>query len=302
MSKLPLVVIILVTWNNAEDALECLASLTRLDYTNHKVVVVDNCSTDGTSEHVRRAFPHALLIENTENLGYAGGCNAGLKFAFEELGAAYCLILNNDTVVQDSHFLDLLVSSAEQDTSIGIVAPLVLNLSPSPTIQCAGVWVNYYTGRARLITRIGQRPIWTDTVHGCAFMVRREVADRVGLLDERFYLYWEETDYCVRVGKAGYRLLINPVAHILHKSGGSIGGRSDLYTYYFFRNRLLFMQKHAKSVHWLVLMPLLPLYALVHIGKSFREGHNPISTSRAIWDAWKDFRMHRFGRTKIEQL
>ncbi|MFC2036379.1 glycosyltransferase family 2 protein [Chloroflexota bacterium] len=296
MKEIPLVAIITVVWNNLQDTLECLDSLTQLCYPRFQVVVVDNASTDGTPQRVAEQYPSVLLIRNMENQGYAGGCNSGIQFAVQELDAAYICILNNDTIIRDRCFLDRLVESAQQDRSVGVVAPLVRDYPPPHAIQYAGVRVNLYTGRARLITRVEEEPIWTDSVHGSAFLIKREVIDKVGCFDEEFYLYWEEIDYCVRVRRAGYRVLVDRGVEICHKSGGTIGGRSELYTYYFFRNRLLLMQKHAKARHWLGLIPLLPVYALVHIAKSRQEGYDPILIGRSIAEAWSDFRNDRLGR------
>jgi GT2 family glycosyltransferase len=296
MTDLPLVAIIIVVFNNADDTINCLSSLETLSYSNFQIILVDNGSKDDVLIRVRNRFPNTIIIENGENLGYAGGGNVGIKFAVENLNAEYYLILNSDIVILDKDFLTHLIAAFKGNKTIGVVAPIVKNLLAPHSIQCAGIKLNYYFGRARLITSIKPIPIWTDAVHGCAFMLNREVLDTVGLFDENFYLYWEETDYCIRVRQAGKRLLVNPDTYVLHRSGASIGGRGGLYTYYFFRNRLLLVQKHAQKRHRIVLSFLLPFYALVHVLKGVREGHSYNQIARAIVHAWRDFRGGRFGR------
>lgn len=296
MKSSPLVAIIIVVYNNYPDTRDCLLSLDKLDYKNYYTVVVDNGSTDHSGENIKENFHNVIVLRNNENLGYTGGCNTGIAYSCRELNIDYCLILNNDTVVDDEGFLASLIHSAEENATTGIVAPVVYDYESPDSIQCAGVHVNLRTGRARLIKQISQSPIWTEAIHGCAFLVKREVLEGVGTLDNRFYLYWEETDYCLRVRKAGYQIMINPETRILHKSGKTIGGRGSLYTYYFFRNRLLLTKKHAHIIDWLILSPLLPIYAVVHVLNSISEGNSFRETTVAILEAWWDFLRGHFGR------
>jgi len=296
MTKPSLVAIVIVNWNNARDTIECLNSLSNLIYPNYKIIVVDNGSEDGSPEKIRGTFPNIDMINFIDNKGYGAGCNGGLRHAFEQLGAMYCLILNNDTAIEDKYFLDYLVDSIQRDASVGIVGPLVRDYSPPHDIQSAGIRINLYIGNSQLITRLNPKPIWTEAVHGCAFLIPKEVFEKVGLFDENFFLYWEEIDYFIRVRQAGYRILVNPDISILHKICASSGRQTALYIYYFFRNRLLLMQKHAKPIHWVVLLPLLPLYTLIHLWKSFRRGNNPLMSARAIWQACIDFNKGAFAR------
>ncbi|MHB8134988.1 MAG: glycosyltransferase family 2 protein [Anaerolineaceae bacterium] len=298
MKKIKHVSIIIIIWNNYPDTKDCITSLTNINYSNYQIILVDNGSTDNSGIKVKEEFSDVIVVRNNENLGYTGGCNTGLIYACCELDTDYCLILNNDTVIKDEKFLDSLVTSAESQESIGIVAPLVYDYSSPQTIQSAGVRINLYTGRARLITKIGQKPIWTDAVHGCAFLIKRKVVDEVGGLDDQFYLYWEETDFCIRVKQAGYKIQINPDTYIFHKSGKTIGGRGETYSYYFFRNRLLLMRKHAKMKNWIVLCCLLPIYVLIHILKSVREGTPLLKAYKSIYEAWFDFTRCDFGRKR----
>ena len=301
MTNKPLVAIIVIAYNNLGDTLECLHSLTNLRYPDCCVLLVDNASTDGTPEKVKDRYPEIAVLSNATNRGYAGGCNDGLQYAIDELEAEYCLVLNNDTVIQNPSFLDHLVDVAQHAPSVGIVAPVVRDYSPPHCVQNAGIRLSLSEGRAKPITQLSDRPILTDAIHGCAFLVKAEAHQKIGGFDERFYLYWEEVDYCIRVRKAGYQLLVTPNAQILHKSGGTIGGRSEHYTYYFFRNRLLLMQEHAVAAQRLFLVPLLPLYALIHLFKSSREGGSFVVVGKSLWQAWRDYREKRFGQRSQDQ-
>jgi GT2 family glycosyltransferase len=294
----PLVSIVIVVWNNYPDTQECLNSLMRLNYLNYKIIVVDNGSTDNSGLLVKKNYYDIIVLQNNENIGYTGGCNTGLSYACYEMDADYCLILNNDTVIRDPNFLDTLTKTAEQHKEAGIVAPIVYDYADSNSIQSAGAQVNLFMGRARPIVEVNTNIIRSDAVHGCAFLVKRETIEDVGMLDDQFYLYWEEIDYCLRVKQAGYQILITPETSILHKSSRTIGGRGSTYTYYFFRNRLLLMRKHGRVYHWLFLISLLPLYALIHVFKSVREGNNFWEVGTMIKKAWQDFRRGNFGRMK----
>ena len=292
----PLVVIVIINWNNAQDTIGCLDSLVNLNYPNYRILTVDNGSTDGSADSIANIFPDLFIIKLIENKGYGAGCNSGIVYAFDQLGALYCLLLNNDTVIEDRNFLNFLVDSAGKDESIGIVGPLICNYSPPHGIQSAGVHINLFLGNSRLITHLQPKPIWTDAIHGCAFLIKKEIYKKVGLFDEDFFLYWEETDYCFRVRQSGYRILVNPDIYILHKNSASSGKQTALYIYYYFRNRLRFMQKHAQPIHWIVLIMLLPLYTLVHIWKSYHEGNSPLRAIKAIWKASMDFNKGDFGK------
>lgn len=296
MSSGERVAIIIVVWNNYPDTQDCLRSLETIRYPEYKIVVVDNGSTDNSGELVKNNFRDVIVLRNNENLGYTGGCNTGLSFAFNNLAANYCLILNNDTVSPCENFLEVLVNAASQHKNNGIVAPVVCDYTDPKIVQSAGVQVNLFLGRARPNTNKSADLSCWDAVHGCAFLVKKEVFEVIGGLDDQFYLYWEEIDYCLRVKESGYQIVVSPDTYLLHKSGKSIGGKGSLYTYYFYRNRLLLMRKHAKLINWFTLIPLLPIYAMIHVVKSGSEGNSYWGAALAIRDGWIDFYRGKFGR------
>lgn len=250
----PHVTIVILNWNGLSDTLACLESLQRLDYPDYEIVVVDNGSTDGSVPVIRERFPVVTMLENAENWGYAGGNNVGLRHAMAQ-GADYALLLNNDTVV-DPAFLGILVNAAEAEPAVGIAGPTIYYYEQPDIIWSAGGAIDWRRGSTRMVGlderdegQFGAEPRPVDFVTGCAMLVRRAVLERVGLLDERFFAYYEETEWCVRVRRAGYKIVHVPLARIWHKISPAAQADSPLVHYYMTRNRLLFLK--ATGAGWL---------------------------------------------------
>ena len=246
----PSVAIILVNYKGREDTRECLDSLRRLTYPAHSVIVVCQPPDDGTAEAVRREFPEVRVIENRENNGFAGGNNVGMRSALDG-GADYVFLLNNDTTVAPD-LLEPLVALAGSDGRIGIVGPKMLYHGEPDTIWSAGARID---ARAR-VTRMGdgekddaggqaEAPRDVDFIVGCGLLARRAVLEEIGLLDEQFFLYFEETDLCARARRAGWRVVYQPAARLWHKVSRSTGVDSPLTLYYMWRNALLYLARHG---------------------------------------------------------
>ena len=164
---------------------------------------LDNGSTDGSVPAIRDGFPMVTVLENGENLGYTGGNNVGLRYALAQ-GADYVLLLNNDTVLAPD-FLRLLVEAAESDANVGIAGPTIYYYDRPALIWSAGGAIDERRGQTRMIGldapdegQFGTLPREVDFVTGCALLVKRPTMERVGLLDERFFTYYEEGEWCVR--------------------------------------------------------------------------------------------------------
>ncbi|MGH9151691.1 MAG: glycosyltransferase family 2 protein [Acidimicrobiales bacterium] len=245
--ELPLVHIVVLCWNGWEDTRECLESLRLVTYERVTVLVVDNGSTDGTPERVAAGFPEFDLVCNPRNLGFAGGSNVGIRRALAA-GADYVALLNNDTVVEDSFLQPLL--SALQDPGIGAVSPEIRYHDRPHLAWFSGGAIDWRTGWAYHTPPDPSRrtgPTDTPIVTGCCVVVPRDVFLRVGDFDERFFLIYEDTDWSVRSTRAGYRAVVVPESRVLHKVSASF--RRDmpaLGTFYFTRNGLLFISKHAR--------------------------------------------------------
>jgi len=245
-TNVPTVEIIVLNWNGREDTLACLDSLMRLEYPSFQVTVVDNGSTDGSPDAVRRAFPQVDVLETGANLGYAGGNNRGLERALAR-GAPYILLLNNDTTVVPD-MLTHLVSALEAEPTVGVAGPTIYYADRPEVIWTAGGAIDWRRGDTRMIGldepdggQFGTVPREVDFVSGCAMLLRREVPERVGLLDERFFLYYEEVEWCVRARRAGFRIIHVPPARVWHRIRPQAQAESPTVHYYMTRNRLLFL-------------------------------------------------------------
>jgi GT2 family glycosyltransferase len=256
MARTPHVDIIILNWNGLADTLQCLRSLKGLEYSAYRVVVVDNGSTDGSPVIIRKQFPEVILIKNSENLGFTGGNNVGIHKALED-GADYTLLLNNDTEVA-ADFLYLLVKASESNTRIGIAGPIIYYYEQPRTIWSAGGKLNS-SGRSWMIGldeydtgQYGRDYRSVDFVTGCAMLVKNDVMNTVGILDDRFFAYYEETEWCTRVRKAGFMIVNVPNAKIWHKMPLDKRDSSPLVHYYMTRNRLLFLKaSRAGARAWL---------------------------------------------------
>jgi len=243
----PRVTIIVLNWNGGEDTLACLESLDAVDYTWSDTLVVDNGSTDGSPLAIQERFPEVMLLAIKNNIGYTGGSNIGLRWALED-GADYMLLLNNDTVVAPG-FVRRLVEAAEADPAIGIAGPTIYYHAQPKVIWSAGGSIDWRRGRTSMLDlderdsgQFGEAPRSVDFVTGCALLVKAAVVERIGLLDERFFAYYEETEWCVRAQRAGFKIVHVPLAHIWHKISPGARADSPLVHYYMTRNRLLFLK------------------------------------------------------------
>lgn len=252
-STAPGVTIIIINWNGYADTLACLASLRGLEYPAYDIVVVDNGSSDGSVAAIRAGFPEVKLIETGANLGYVGGNNVGLEYA-AKTGANYALLLNNDTEVTPD-FLSLLVEAAETDPQVGIVGPIIYYFDQPDVIWSAGGEINWQQGLTRMVGlnevdrgQFGLAPRPVDFVTGCALLIKLAVVQQVGLLDPRFFAYYEETEWCVRVIRAGFKILQAPQAKIWHKISPVAREASPQVHYYMTRNRLLFLKLTQASL------------------------------------------------------
>jgi GT2 family glycosyltransferase len=255
----PRVAIIVVNWNGPNDTVACIESLHRIDYSNFEIIVVDNGSTDDSVKLLREQCPDVFLIETRENLGFAGGNNVGIREALRR-DADYVLLLNNDTVA-DPQVLRRFVDAAALIRNDAILGAKIYYFSDPDRIWYAGA--EWDVGFVRF-RHIGKGCIDDGTrfnslaetayVCGCALFVSGRLLDMIGLLDEEFFLNFEETDLCYRARRAGYRSYIVPGAKVWHKVSTSFGGEeSPLYHYFLMRNKLLWAKKHLPLMERLVI-------------------------------------------------
>ena len=297
MAKLPQVAIIVLNWNGLNDTLDCLESLDQLDYQSYKVLVLDNGSTDGSVEAIRGHFPHVALIENAENLGYAEGNNRGAEYALQA-GADYIFVLNNDTVLcQD--ILTRLVGAAEANPRVGAVGPKIYYHAQPRRIWFAGGTIDWQHG---LTVNLGadkddvgqfEEVRSVDFLAGCALLIKREAWENVGSFDSRFFMYWEEIDWCTRAQRAGYDLLFIPQAKMWHKVSPMDQSSSPRILYYMTRNRLLFLHKNLSFPHKVIVLAKCSWGICRTIVSFFRRGKR--EQSGALMQGILDFFRGQFG-------
>jgi len=247
----PTICVVILNWNGRDDTLACLESVARVDYSNFRVIVADNGSSDGSVDAIRRAYPDVQVIENHANLGFAGGNNSAIAFALES-GAEFVFLLNNDTVV-DPAILSAFVDAAKRMPGGGVFGAKIYYYGDKQKLWYAG---GYWDARTLSFNEHGAGELdqgqfdaltETEWVIGCAMFVRAEVFRKVGLLEPNFFLNNEEIDFCSRAKRAGLACVYVPQARLWHKISVSFGGEdSPLKEYFSARNRLLWARRNAE--------------------------------------------------------
>lgn len=305
MSFFPKVSIIVLHWNRFQETSECLKSLLSIDYPHYDVIVVDNHSTDNSYSALMLAFPTVHFMQNEWNLGFAEGNNRGIVAALEK-GADYILLLNNDTVV-DRLLLRTLIQAAEAHPTAGVFGAKIYYYNEPTTIWYAGGNVHlkslrcYHTGCTESDLEKKREEIEeTGYACGCALMVKREVVQTCGLMDPRFFLLWEEIDWCWRIRRAGYKCLFVPQAKVWHKISTSFEGghRGALWEYFYARNRLLFLERHyslKERVRFYSKTFIKDILKLFISSLNFKASKEIRRCHLAALSGIKDYCLRRFG-------
>jgi len=240
----PLVSIVVLNWNNYEDTAECLESLKKLSYPNYDVIVVDNGSTDNSGEYIEEEFTDIDVVFTGENLGFAGGNNIAIQKALAH-GSQYIWLMNNDILISEENCLDDLVTTMETNNGIGIISSLILHYPKTEEVWFVEGKIDHKRGETKHDNwycgphDIDKGIIDNDYIPLCSALIRSEVFNEVGLLPERYFLYFEDVDYAMRVQQEEYRLATDTTTTIYHKVGGTSAESNPVRLYYLFRNRLL---------------------------------------------------------------
>ncbi|MCK4614324.1 MAG: glycosyltransferase family 2 protein [Thermoplasmata archaeon] len=245
-----------LNWNRKHDTEECVNALLEMNYPNFEIVVVDNGSEDGSVDHLKEKLGDKIhIVANGKNLGYADGFNSGINYVMER-EANYILILNNDTKI-DKNALTELVKTAESDPKIGFVSGKVYHFNKPNVIQTVGkltdpiTLVGAHVGANEMDEGQYDEIRDYDFIDDVFLLVRWEVIEKVGGYDSNFFLYFEETDWCARVRRAGYRIVFAPAAKIWHKgSMSSGGGTNPVNTFWLARNRYPFIGRNGSPKQW----------------------------------------------------
>jgi GT2 family glycosyltransferase len=252
-STQPFVSIIILNYNQLKVTCEFIESAQSLTYPRYEIIMIDNASTEDPSAYIKKHYPKVKMIRNTMNLGFTGGNNVGIRAGKGD----YFLIINNDTeVVPD--LLERMLEPFAADPKIGVVSPKIRYYSHPTIIQYAGFTeVNPFTGRNKPIggnmKDDGQFdiPRTTAYAHGAAMMVKREVIEKVGMLPDIFFIYYEELDWSAHIRRAGYKIFYQPSALIYHKESITMGKESPMKAYFHNRNRILFMRRNTTAIQFI---------------------------------------------------
>lgn len=249
--------IILVNYNGWKDTEECIHSLKGSTYTDYEILVVDNGSTDDSVEHLRKLVgDRVVLLEAGANLGFSGGNNVGIRYA-QKHGAQHILLLNNDTLVAQD-MLEKLVDASRRHEDQAVITAKILYAAQPEVIWYAGGRFDGRTGRTEHTgiheTDAGQygREREVSFISGCCMLIPAEVLDNVGPMEEEYFLYCEDLDYCCRIARAGYPMVYEPSAVLYHKVSASTGQASDTVTYYTVRNKCRILGRYiAPGNRWM---------------------------------------------------
>jgi GT2 family glycosyltransferase len=288
---------IVLSWNGREDTVTCLEALAKVGDPPVHIVCVDNGSTDGSVEAVRERHPEAQLIENRRNLGFAGGCNVGIRWALFQ-GAEWVVLVNNDAVIAPDAIAGF-ASAAEQHPDAGVLAGKLYRADRPDRIWYAGqrflTWLGYsgrHRGEGRREGPRYERLSTTDRANGALMAISRAAIERVGLFDEDLFAYVEDVDYSLRARAAGFEVLFVPAARAWHRVGAS-SASAALNSYYGTRNMVVVCERHRPlppPLSWLRRGVILLSFAAYALRQPNRRG--ALASVRA---GYRDARGGRLG-------
>jgi hypothetical protein len=292
MTKI-LVSIIIVNYNGKQFLEGCFKSILKQTYKNIEVIMVDNASSDESVEFTRKNFPQVKIIENKENSGYAGGNNLG----FKECKGEYIMVLNNDVYLQEN-LVEKLLDAYKEIPNLGAVQPMIRLMNDKKNLDaCGSFWTNtgfnYHYG----IYKNADLPIYNKTfpvysLKGVCILIPKNLIDKIGLFDDDFWCYFEETDFCHRVWLAGYECWYYPKTFLYHYMGGTRLKKEDAFIqFHSFKNRLC---SYLKNLGKREMLKVLPVYLVLNFGLSMyllKLNFNYFfMTYRAIWWNFKNLR------------
>jgi GT2 family glycosyltransferase len=268
-----IVAVVILNWNGGEEILDCLMSVFESDHSAIEVVIVDNGSTDGSSDAIRIRFPQVHFLVNPTNLGFAKGSNQGMEWALAR-GIRYVLLLNGDARVNASTIAELLAVAIRENDKVVACPRIYLGHSVDAIRR---LWFAY--GTVKLWAGLFQNPAfgqidspkWTkardmEYASGCCMLIPATILHQIGMLDEAFFAYCEDIDFSLRVRKAGFRLRYVPAALLWHGSQRPPHRtRTATYRYLSTRNNLWVVRKHGSWFEVLTCFGILPLRSLFRV-------------------------------------
>lgn len=256
-----LVSVIIVNWNGLHFLKDCLPHLYKSSYKNFEVILVDNGSKDGSIEFVKKNYHNIIIVQNSVNKGFAEANNQGYKKAKGE----FILLLNNDTKVS-RNFMEPLIHALQNDKWLGGVQSKILSMdNPKLLDSVASFFTStgmlYHYGYHQKDSKKYSKRIYTYTAKGACLMLKREVVEKVGLFDSRFFAYFEESDLCHRIWLSGYKVEYIPESIIHHKIGGTSNSMQNSFIqFHSFKNRI---NSYIKNLGVYQLMLVLPVHLVI---------------------------------------
>jgi len=262
--------IIIVNYNGRKWLQKCLDSLYRQTYKNFEIIFVDNASVDDSVEFVENNYKHdrMKIVKNDKNSGFAGGNNLGLKYAKGD----FILLLNNDTWAKED-YLEKFIQAFEEIPNLGSAqSKIVLMDEPDTLDSCGSYWTNtsflyhYGNGKDQSLKKYNKNmPFFSNK--GASILIRKDLIDKIGLFDDDFWCYYEETDFCNRAWLAGFECWYWPEAVCFHAMGGTtLTFKNDYIQFHNFKNKLL---SFLKNFEIKTLIKVIPIYILTNIVLSF---------------------------------
>jgi GT2 family glycosyltransferase len=299
-----LISILIINWNGKKWLKECLDSLLVQTYSEYEIIVVDNASVDGSVTFIRNNYPNVKIIQSTKNLGFAAGNNLGLKHA----KGNFILLLNNDTVA-DCDYLANFRKSFEDIPNLGAAQSKIIRMSNENKLDCCGSYWTPFT----LLYHIGvnkfanlpkyNQPFPVFSNKGASMLIRRDIIDEIGLFDDDFWCYYEETDFCNRIWMSGLECWYFPSGIIRHAVGGtSEQFQNSLIQFHNFKNKLL---SYLKNYEKKTLISVIPTFLILSTIFSFiwlAQGRykNSIAIYKSFWWNFKNIN-HTLKKRKVIQ-
>jgi len=308
----PRVGIVVLNWNNLEASARCLRSLASATYRERRVYLLDNASTDGSWEALQAEFgDQVVAMRNPANVGFAAGCNPGIRRALAD-GCDHVLLLNNDCVVVEPGFLEPMVAAAQADARVGLVGGKIVFWPETSRIWSTGGRIGYWGAERHTGHREPDRGQWDtpeerEFISGALMLIRREVVERIGELPEAYFFGKEEWEYSTRARRAGFRLAYVPAARIAHEASNSTDGADLFYVYNGTLSKILYKRRNLpapafalwNATFGLYLAVLFPIKYALRSGE-YLTGHPPGELRRVMGEAWRD--APRVDRVTLELL
>lgn len=246
------VTVIVLNWNGWADTLQCLASLYSLSTPAPNILLIDNHSTDGSVERIKQAYPELEILVTSENLGFGGGCNVGIRVALAR-SSDYIWLINSDATVEPKT-LAAMLHQAESNPQLGAVGSVIYEWGSTELIQLwGGGRFNPWLGRSEPLRSPGELAF----VSGASMLLRSSALREIGMFDEQtFFMYWEDTDLGFRLRRHGWQLATAEESRVWHRGSGSLGQGNPKIDEYFVCSAIRFFRRHTP-------LPILPTISLL---------------------------------------